>query len=141
MYAQDIVSYIDDKHSVSLETSFDLIQLARRGVSRKTLRLISEGLGIPIKTLVPKLPIAERTLQRYGMEEYLPQHVSEQIIQWAQLLAFGRKVFEEESVFQDWMQRPNKALGENSPLDLLDTRQGVELLQQLLGQIEHGVYR
>lgn len=141
MYAQDIVSYIDDKHSVSLETSFDLIQLARRGVSRKTLRLISEGLGIPIKTLVPKLPIAERTLQRYSMEEYLPQHVSEQIIQWAQLLAFGRSVFEEESIFQDWMQRPNKALGENSPLDLLDTRQGVELLLQLLGQIEHGVYR
>jgi putative toxin-antitoxin system antitoxin component (TIGR02293 family) len=141
MYAQDIVSFIDDKQSVSLETSFDLIQLARRGVNRKTLRLISEGLGIPIKTLVPKLPIAERTLQRYGMEEYLPQHVSEQIIQWAQLLAFGRNVFDGERVFQDWMQRPNKALGENSPLDLLDTRQGVELLLQLLGQIEHGVYR
>jgi putative toxin-antitoxin system antitoxin component (TIGR02293 family) len=141
MYTQDIDPYINDSHSGSLETSFDLVQLARRGVSRKTLRLISEGLGIPVKDLVPKLPIAERTLQRYALEEYLPPHISEQIIQWAQLLAFGKKVFSEETVFQDWMRRPNMALGENRPLDLLDTRQGVELLLQLLGQIEHGVYR
>ena len=141
MYTQDIGPYIKDSNSLSLETTFDLVQLARRGVSRKTLRLISEGLGIPVKLLVPKLPIAERTLQRYALEDYLPTHVSEQIIQWAQLLAFGKKVFNEEAVFQDWMQRQNRALGENRPSDLLDTRQGVELLLQILGQIEHGVYR
>lgn len=141
MYTQDIGPYIKDSHSLSLETTFDLVQLARRGVSRKTLRLVSEGLGIPVKLLVPKLPIAERTLQRYALEDYLPTHVSEQIIQWAQLLAFGKKVFSEEAAFQDWMQRQNRALGENRPSDLLDTRQGVELLLQLLGQIEHGVYR
>ncbi|MFP4092588.1 MAG: antitoxin Xre/MbcA/ParS toxin-binding domain-containing protein [Cyclobacteriaceae bacterium] len=141
MYAQDIGSYIHDDSSTSLESPFDLVKLARRGVSRKTLRLVSEGLGIPVKDLVPKLPIAERTIQRYGLEDYLPAHVSEQIIQWAQLLAFGRSVFTSEAVFQDWMRQPNRALGENRPLDLLDTRQGVELLLQLLGQIEHGVYR
>lgn len=141
MYAQDIGSYIHDDSSASLETPFDLVRLARRGVSRKTLRLVSEGLGIPVKELVPKLPLAERTLQRYALKDYLPVHVSEQIIQWAQLLAFGRSVFSTEAVFQDWMRQPNRALGENRPMDLLDTRQGVELLLQLLGQIEHGVYR
>ncbi len=125
----------------SLDDPYELIRLARRGVSRATLKTVSQGLGVPLKELLPKLPIGERTLQRYNNEQYLPSHVSEQIIQWAQVISFGHAVFESADVFQDWMRSTNRALGGIKPADLLDTRQGAELLLQLLGQIDHGVYR
>lgn len=141
MYAQDLHTVINLEDIAPLQSPYDLVRLARRGVTRATLKAVSQGLGVPLKELIPKLPIGERTLQRYHEQDYLPSHVSEQIIQWAQIIVFGRSVFESNKIFQHWMQTPNRALGGAKPADLLDTRQGAQLLLQLLGQIEHGVYR
>ncbi len=140
MYAQNINTIIG-QGDTPINTPYDLVRLARRGVTRTTLKLVSQAMGVPVKDLVPKLPIGERTLQRYDEQQYLPSHVSEQIIQWAQIVLFGHTVFASPSVFQDWMITNNRALGGVAPANLLDTRQGAELLLQLLGQIEHGVYR
>lgn len=37
-----------------------------------------------------------------------------------------------------WLGRPRVALGEKRPLDLLDTKEGVDRVLRLLGQIAHG---
>lgn len=139
MYAQNLNSIIGQQDATPIENPYDLVRLARRGVTRATLKTVSQGLGVPLKELLPQLPIGERTLQRYDEQQYPPSHVSEQIIQWAQIILFGNSVFESPKIFQDWMRSPNRALGKGKPVDLLDTRQGAELLLQLLGQIEHGV--
>lgn len=141
MYAQDLNTIIGQEDMTPINNPYDLVRLARRGVTRATLKTVSQGLGVPLKELIHKLPIGERTLQRYHEQQYLPSHVSEQIIQWAQILLFGNNVFASPDIFRDWMVADNRALGGVSPADLLDTRQGAELLLQLLGQIEHGVYR
>lgn len=138
---QNLNTIIGQSDAPPIENLYDLVRLARRGVTRNALKTVSQGLGVPLKELLPKLPIGERTLQRYHAQQYLPSHVSEQIIQWAQIIVFGNSVFESPKVFQDWMRSANRALGGIKPADLLDTRQGAEMLLQLLGQIEHGVYR
>ncbi len=140
MYAQDL-NRIMGQGDEPIQNPYDLVRLARRGVTRATLKVVSQGLGVSMKELIPKLPIGERTLQRYKEQEYLPSHISEQIIQWAQIILFGQTVFAAPDIFQHWMLTANRALGGVKPADLLDTRQGAELLLQLLGQIEHGVYR
>ncbi len=141
MDAKNLNTIIGQPDAPPLESPFDLVRLARRGITRNTLKKVSQELGIPLKELLPKLPIGDRTLQRYQPEQYLPSHVSEQVIQWAQLVLFGNSVFASPGVFQDWMRTANRALGGLKPADLLDTRQGADMLLQLLGQIEHGVYR
>ena len=108
MYAQNINSIVGQE---DIESPYDLVRLARRGVTWATLKTVSKGLGVRLKELVPKLPIGERTLQRYNEQQCLPSHVSEQIIQWAQIILFGNAVFESEKVFQDWMRSFNRALG------------------------------
>ncbi len=141
MYAQNLHTILGQRETDPISNPYDLVRLARRGVTRSTLKTVSQGLGVPLKDLIPKLPMGERTLQRYTSQQYLPSHVSEQIIQWAQIILFGHTVFATPQAFQDWMNTTNRALGGAKPADLLDTRQGAELLLQLLGQIEHGVYR
>ncbi|WP_013320270.1 antitoxin Xre/MbcA/ParS toxin-binding domain-containing protein [Gloeothece verrucosa] len=56
------------------------------------------------------------------------------------VLNYAVEVFENSEVAQNWLKRPNKALGEVIPLDLLDTEQGVQQVYELLNRIEYGVY-
>jgi len=39
-----------------------------------------------------------------------------------------------------WLSMPIGALGGKSPAEYLDTEEGVELISNLLGQIQHGLY-
>jgi putative toxin-antitoxin system antitoxin component (TIGR02293 family) len=39
-----------------------------------------------------------------------------------------------------WLHTPNRALGGNLPLELLDTDLGSRQVEEVLGRIEHGVY-
>ena len=38
------------------------------------------------------------------------------------------------------MSRPHKALGDRSALEVMETAEGCKLVQELLGQIDHGFY-
>lgn len=39
-----------------------------------------------------------------------------------------------------WLGRPNAVLGNAKPVDLLDTPEGVQRVETVLGRIEHGIY-
>ena len=41
---------------------------------------------------------------------------------------------------REWLTRPNRALGQVSPLSLLDTDEGARQVEAVLGRIEHGVW-
>lgn len=38
------------------------------------------------------------------------------------------------------MSRPQKALGNKSAFEIMETAKGCKLVQELLGQIDHGFY-
>jgi putative toxin-antitoxin system antitoxin component (TIGR02293 family) len=39
-----------------------------------------------------------------------------------------------------WMERPNRALGQKTPIEMLGTEEGRKEVEELLGRIEYGVY-
>ena len=38
-----------------------------------------------------------------------------------------------------WLKAPVRSLGDQSPLSLLDTQEGIERVKDVLGRVEHGV--
>jgi len=86
------------------------------------------------------LPVTERTLQRYAPNEHFNRVVSEQILQIAQVAAKGAEVFEDKDRLLSWMNHPNTALGNRSPMSLLSSRFGTEMVLDELGRIDHGVF-
>jgi uncharacterized protein (DUF2384 family) len=50
------------------------------------------------------------------------------------------EVLENQTSAWNWLNRSNPALGEVIPLDLLETEEGAEQVNTLLGRIEYGVY-
>lgn len=48
--------------------------------------------------------------------------------------------FDVDKWLAKWLSKPIGALGGKSPAEYLDTEEGVELISNLLGQIQHGIY-
>jgi putative toxin-antitoxin system antitoxin component (TIGR02293 family) len=55
------------------------------------------------------------------------------------VLARAQAVFEDDGASRKWITRENRALGGVSPLSLLDTEAGYELVLDTLGRIAYGI--
>ncbi|HZJ21220.1 MAG TPA: antitoxin Xre-like helix-turn-helix domain-containing protein [Pricia sp.] len=86
------------------------------------------------------LGISVRTLDRYrNGQKRFPAKQSERILEIKRLLTFGESVFEDRGNFMDWMCMRNIPMGGVLPKDLLDTTIGINMVQDQLGRIEHGI--
>lgn len=125
----------------STESSpIDLIQISRKGIKKSALSNLSKALNISMAQLAKLLPVTERTLQRRAANSLLNSTTSQQVILIGQLVTKGEEVFGNRESFQNWLKQPNTALGGYVPLDVLDTTIGVQLVMDVLGRLEHGVY-
>ena len=56
------------------------------------------------------------------------------------LMSYGEKVFGDKSNFQIWLNLESKALGNIAPKSLLETKEGIQRVNDELGRIEHGIF-
>lgn len=82
-----------------------------------------------------------RTLQRKRTERSaLSADESDRLARLARIMVRAEEVFGDDAKAHAWLGTPNRALGGESPLSLLDSDAGSLAVQQVLGRIEHGVY-
>ena len=117
----------------------DLIELGKHGIRKRAVKHLAANMSLTWRDMAKLLPITERTLQRYEMQKLMNQIVSEQAIQLAELVATGIDVFEDRANFLTWLSLPSAALGDKKPIELLDSRFGIELVNDELGRIAHGI--
>jgi putative toxin-antitoxin system antitoxin component (TIGR02293 family) len=73
-------------------------------------------------------------------DEHLSAEQSIFLDKLSQLYARGYEIFGDQQTFEKWLQRPQMALGMETPLNLLDTSEGFRKVRDLLSQIEYGFY-
>ena len=118
----------------------DLIELSNKGITKNALLHLAKYLCFSMGQMAELLPVTKRTIQRYTLKKHFNRVVSEQIIQIAEVAAKGVKVFEDKDKFLSWMNHPNKALANKTPMGLLSSRFGTAMVLDELGRIEHGVF-
>lgn len=59
---------------------------------------------------------------------------------FAEVIAQATSVFGTKEAALEWLNKPAMALEGKVPLDLLDTSAGQEMVRDLLGRLEYGVY-
>ncbi len=123
-----------------IETKMDLFELGRKGIAKSAVLHLADFISLPLNQMEKILPITNRTLQRYSKNQHLAPPVTEQLIQVAEVIARGEEVFEDKDKFMEWMKRPSTALSGKTPLGLLGSRFGIEMILDELGRIETGVY-
>ena len=124
----------------SIVNKHQYISLIRHGVSMQTLLHLMKSTDISAIEIASILHTSERTLRRYTNDTLLNPEQSERIIELARLFSRGAGVFGSLDNFKTWMNSPIVALGNIKPKELLDTSLGIEILQEELGRIEHGIF-
>ena len=139
-----ITSFLRNKSAPSnidsILNKHQYISLIRHGVPMQTLLHLMKSTEISATEIASILHTSERTLRRYTNDTLLNPEQSERIIELASLFSRGAEVFGSLDNFKTWMNSTIVALGNIKPKELLDTSLGIEILQEELGRIEHGIF-
>ncbi|GAB3925288.1 type II RES/Xre toxin-antitoxin system antitoxin [Larkinella terrae] len=119
---------------------FDLIAKSRSGIAHAEVRELATLMELTIRELATLLSMNERTMARRLVSGSLNKVESERLLLLKALTAHGFRVFEDQGKFNRWLRRPLEILEGQSPLQLLDTATGFQVVDQILGRIEYGVY-
>lgn len=121
-------------------TSFEKMHVIREGVSKKDLEHLKDKADMDYTMLAKVLSVTRATLINKKKSEKFGAGLSERIIGLADLYSYGFEVFEDEDRFNQWMARPNKALGGEVPYNIIDNQFGREEVKNIIGRIAYGVY-
>lgn len=122
-------------------SGFTVIEQARQGVETEHVDQVASLIGVSLKEMAAVLQVAERTLHRFRNEGRLDTQASERLLLLENVAAHGLLVFDGlANVFADWLRHPLRELKHQSPLQLLTTISGFNLVDDVLTRIEYGVY-
>ncbi len=125
----------------SLEGAIGLMPLIRSGLPSAALERMARHLDLSAVATIESLGLAKRTIAR-RLHEHKPLSTeeSERVVRLARVFAEAEHVLGEEAEARRWMRKPNRTLGGETPLHLLDTDIGASAVFEELGRIEHGVF-
>jgi putative toxin-antitoxin system antitoxin component (TIGR02293 family) len=126
------------------------VKLIKAGVAPATVGDIAEAMGAPQEAVIRNLGIPKSTWARKRSQQApLEQNASEKVIGLATLIGQVETLAEEQGApagfdaakwFRDWMRQPVPALGGRKPVELLDTKEGQQIVSGLLDAIRAGAY-
>ena len=135
------VENILDKPSMQVSQPQKLTAIVREGLPSTSADRIAEYYGLSRKKVSELLGISVRTLERHQKDNKpLSPVQSDRLLRYARIAARAEEVFEDTGAARNWLKRPNRALGGEIPLDLLDTEAGVKQVDEVLGRIEYGIF-
>lgn len=121
-------------------TSLEKMELASKGISKKGLEQLKNKAALSYDQLAKILSVSRATLINKKENAVFNQELSEKIVAIATIYSYGYEVFEDEARFNNWISRPNRALGYKAPYDLLSSSFGREEVENIIGRIAYGVY-
>jgi putative toxin-antitoxin system antitoxin component (TIGR02293 family) len=117
-----------------------VIARGRQGLSYASLEAVAARYEIPVATLVRVLHIPARTLARRKKERKLHPDESDRVLRLARVAALAEETLGTREKAASWLRGSIRALGDVSPLDMLDSDVGAREVERILGRIAHGVY-
>jgi putative toxin-antitoxin system antitoxin component (TIGR02293 family) len=124
----------------TVNSDIDLIHITRTGLPKSVVVTVSAILGISMEKMSSLLHVSHRTIQRKGDHELLNVYSTEQILEIATVISRGIEVLGTIENFTKWLHKEIRALNYKKPIDYLDTSFGAQLIKDILGKIEHGIY-
>ncbi|MFN8702541.1 MAG: antitoxin Xre/MbcA/ParS toxin-binding domain-containing protein [Rhodospirillales bacterium] len=126
------------------DTPVQLHKLLARGLPSRALTTMSGAFTVinGDEWIVKAVSISPRTYARYKLTpaKLLDRDQSDRTWRSAMILAKAIDVFGSRKEAEEWLSTPAMALDKQRPIDLLSTTTGVQLVSDILGRIDYGVY-
>lgn len=117
------------------------IEAIRRGIHARQAETYLREKKFPVTDILKRLDISASTFFKKKQEgAVLNTSMTEKFMRLAHVVELAERVLGEASEAYSWLNREVSSLGEQKPIDLLDTEPGHRLVEQALLQIEHGIY-
>lgn len=112
----------------------------RRGTSARIVPQVAKRLGLSQERLLDYLRLPKTTVKgRVSKGQVLASSEQDRMYRVNRVLNRAVEVLEDEDAARNWIKLENRSLGGHSPLSILDTEAGYELVLNTLSQIEYGV--
>ncbi|MDB4016138.1 DUF2384 domain-containing protein [Flavobacteriaceae bacterium] len=119
--------------------SFNYMELIRSGIKSSSIASFLKHSSLSQKQLSKIIHLSERTLQRNSPEKLLDIGASEKLIELCRLFHKDITVFNNKEKLLLWINRPNP-LNNQTPLELMETSLGMDIVLDELIKIEQGVF-
>lgn len=117
----------------------DLRDRIKGGLSYHAFDKLRERLHLSLPEAAAVLNVPLRTLARRRIEKKLAADESDRLYRLTRVAAHAISVLGTEEKAAAWLRRANRALGGESPLQVLDTDIGARQVEDVLGRLEHGL--
>ncbi|MBD1364240.1 DUF2384 domain-containing protein [Mucilaginibacter sp. ZT4R22] len=118
----------------------NIIDNIRDGIPKLAIDTVLAKTSISRTQLSNILHISTRQLNRYEKNERLSPEQSNFLYEFTRIYTRGLDILGDAATIDAWLARPNMALGDVSPIELLDTGEGARMVNDLLSNIEYGFY-
>ena len=116
----------------------ELRETVKAGLPYASLEALIGKLGLGREEAAAALHLPQRTIARRKKEKRLQADESDRVLRLARISAEAMATLGSEEKVAQWLRRPNRALGNRTPLDLLDSDIGIRQVEDILGRIAHG---
>ncbi|MDP2882807.1 MAG: DUF2384 domain-containing protein [Azonexus sp.] len=116
------------------------VRISRIGLPASTVDVMAKRLGMSRTLFLGEIDMKQSTIERRLAEKKpLTTTETDRLYRVEKVLARATEVLEDETAATAWIQHRIRSLGGVTPLSLLDTDAGVDLVMDTLGRIEHGI--
>ena len=122
-----------------VSNEYGFVDMVRSGLPYSALESLMDLVGLSADSVFASLAIPKRTLARRKDQARLSAGESDRLLRLARVVTFADEVFGDMRRVSAWMRKPNRALGDTTPLSQMDTDVGVRQVESVLGRIAHGI--
>lgn len=134
------VAKVLSKYKSSINSDLSIVRSANQGVNSVIFSELVEISGINRNFLAEEVfDVSLKTMLRYQKEKKkLNPRNSEIALKLLNLLNKGMEIFGSIETFISWLNKPAYGLGNQIPLNLMNTNTGIDLIEEELIRIEFG---
>lgn len=121
-----------------IATLDQLREAAKSGLPYASLEAVIVKLRLGREEATAVLHLPQRTIARRKKEQRLQADESDRVLRLARIGAQASATLGSEEKAARWLRRPNRALGNRTPLEFLDNDIGSRQVEEILARIEHG---
>jgi putative toxin-antitoxin system antitoxin component (TIGR02293 family) len=138
-YVVDVLGGLKVFKGAAIPSAAELRDRIKTGLPYQSLESVRERLRLTMPEAATLLHLPLRTLARRRHGRRLHADESDRLYRLARIAAHAAMVLGDENKAAEWLRRPNRALGGEPPLRLLDTDVGARQVEDILGRIESGI--
>jgi putative toxin-antitoxin system antitoxin component (TIGR02293 family) len=135
-----VAAFFADGHASKLRTELNWLDAIEAGLPSSAVDRVVEKLGFS-PAEIEQLVLSRRTLEhRRARKQALTADESVKLVRVARVALEAEDTFGDSGNARNWLRRPNRALNAVTPISLLDTDDGIRLVEDVLGRLAYGLF-